>query len=249
MNRRLALKQLMLVMGMSAVNPVSALDLGKALDAAKSLAKSASITDEDIKSYFALMSKEYDAQNQVAPDNDPYAKRLASLTKGLDQYDGQAFNYKVYLTSDVNAFAMGDGTVRIYSGLMDLMTDDEVRYVIGHEMGHVKAGHSKARMQTALNTSALRDAASAAGGRASALSNSQLGDLVENVIKAQHSQGNERQADDYAMNFLKTNKYSPMAAVTALEKLVKLSGGGGGGWTATHPSPAERAARMRQQAA
>ena len=249
MDRRLALKQMMLMLGVSAISPVSALDLGKALDAAKSLTKSASITDDEIKSYFSLMSKEYDAQNQVAAANDPYAKRLDTLTKNLTQYDGQDFNYKVYLTPDVNAFAMGDGTVRIYSGLMDLMTDDEVRYVIGHEMGHVKSGHSKARMQTALNTSALRDLTNAAGGTASAISNSQLGDLVENVIKAQHSQGNERQADDYAMKFLKTNKYSPMAAVTALEKLVKLSGGGGGGWTATHPAPAERAARMRQQAA
>lgn len=124
-----------------------------------------------------------------------------------------------------------------------------MRYVIGHEMGHVKSGHSKARMQTALNTSALRNVASAAGGTASALSNSQLGDLVESVIRAQHSQGNERQADDYAMKFLKDYKYSPMAAVTALEKLVKLLGGCGGGWTATHPAPAERAERMRQQAA
>lgn len=249
MDRRTALKQLMLIMGVSSALPASALDLGKALSAAKSLGQSASINDNDIKNYFSLMSKEYDAQNQVAPESDPYAKRLATLTHGLNTYDGQDFNYKVYLTSDVNAFAMGDGTVRVYSGLMDLMTDDEVRYVIGHEMGHVKSGHSKARMKTALNTSALRDIASAAGGTAQQLSSSELGNLVENVIKAQHSQGNEREADDYAMAFLKKNKYTPMAAVTALEKLDKLSGGGGGGWTATHPAPAERAKRMRAQMA
>lgn len=34
-------------------------------------------------------------------------------------YDGYTFRYKVYLSPTVNAFAMADGTIRIYSGLMD----------------------------------------------------------------------------------------------------------------------------------
>ena len=44
---------------------------------------------------------------------------------------------------------------------------------------------------------------------------SQLGDLFEKSIRAQHSQGNEREADDYSMQFMKKNKYAPMACVTA----------------------------------
>ena len=59
-----------------------------------------------------------------------YAKRLTKLTKGLDSYDGLDLNFAVYLTEEVNAFAMADGTVRLYSGLLDRMTDDEVRYVV-----------------------------------------------------------------------------------------------------------------------
>ena len=35
---------------------------------------------------------------------------------------------------------MANGTVRVYAGLLDAMTDDEVRFVIGHEVGHVKLG-------------------------------------------------------------------------------------------------------------
>jgi putative metalloprotease len=35
----------------------------------------------------------------------------------------------------VNAFATADGTIRIYSGLMEMMTDDELIFVIGHEIG------------------------------------------------------------------------------------------------------------------
>ena len=246
MDRREGMKQIMLLLGISATVPLQAFNFDKAMDAAAGLGKAASITDADIKSYYSQLSKEYDSQNKVASSGSKYGKRLASLTKGLNSYDGQKFNYKVYLTSDVNAFAMGDGTVRIYSGLMDLMTDDEVRYVIGHEMGHIKAGHSKKRMQTALTTSAFHDALSATGGKAAQLSDSELGSLFEKVIKAQHSQSNEREADDYALQFLKAKKYNPMAAVTALQKLDKLSGGGGG-WLSTHPAPKDRANRMLKQ--
>jgi putative metalloprotease len=65
-------------------------------------------------------------------------------------------NYKVYETKDVNAFAMANGCIRVYSGLMDMMNDNEVEAVIGHEMGHVALGHVKKGMQVALGTNAVR---------------------------------------------------------------------------------------------
>jgi putative metalloprotease len=40
---------------------------------------------------------------------------------------------------------MGDGTVRVYSGLVGKMTDDEMRCVIGDEIGHVKRDNGKKR--------------------------------------------------------------------------------------------------------
>ncbi len=38
------------------------------------------------------------------------------------------------MAKDVNAFAMANGCIRVYSGLMDMMTDNEVEAVIGHEI-------------------------------------------------------------------------------------------------------------------
>ncbi len=42
-----------------------------------------------------------------------------------------------------NAFAIGMDryTLVVTSGLVDLMDDDELRCVIGHELGHIKSGH------------------------------------------------------------------------------------------------------------
>ena len=43
---------------------------------------------------------------------------------------------------------MADGTIRVYSGLMDLMTDDELLFVIGHEMGHVAVSYTHLTLPT-----------------------------------------------------------------------------------------------------
>jgi putative metalloprotease len=250
MERRKLMTLVALASGVSAVSPVwAAVDFGKVLQAGADLGKSESLKDEDLKKYFDQMSADMDRRNKVAAAGSPYASRLANLTSGLSRYDGLALNYKVYMTPQINAFAMANGTVRIYSGLMDKFSDDEVRYVIGHEIGHVKAGHTKARMQTALRTSALRNAVGAAGGTAGAIADSQLGALFEQVIKSQHSQKNEHEADDYSMRFMKKNKYAAQACVSALEKLAAMSGGGDAHWLSTHPSPKERAQRMKSQVA
>lgn len=57
----------------------------------------------------------------------------------------------------INAYTAGyDDNVLlvIYSGAVDLLTDDELRYVVGHEMGHIKSGHSLYHYMAALLGSA-----------------------------------------------------------------------------------------------
>lgn len=223
------------------------LNLKKALGAGKDLVAAESISDADLKSQFDDVAAETDKMNPIAGPKDPYGKRIAALSKGLQSHDGLNLDIKAYLVKDVNAFAMGNGTIRVFAGLMDQFTDDEVRYVIGHEIGHVKAGHSKKRMQAALRASALQKGAGAAGGTVGRMASSELGDLFKKVVVAQHSQSNEKEADDYAMNFMKTKGYQPMGAVTALEKLAAMDGDKKNPlqFLATHPSPGARAKRMR----
>jgi putative metalloprotease len=241
-------RQSLLLLPAAALAPQSfAFDLGKALGAAKSVTTAASLSDDEVRAQSRRMVEQMDAQAQVAPTASAHAKRLAALTASCREDNGLKLNYKVYMTQDVNAFATADGSIRFYSGLMDMMTDDEIRYVIGHEIGHVQAGHSKKRMQLALSSGALQQAAAAAGGKAAVLADSELGELFVKVVRAQHSQGNENEADDYAMQFLSRRKHDRKAAVTALEKLDKLSGGGSSNWLSTHPAPRDRAERMRTQ--
>lgn len=137
-----------------------------------------------------------DQKSQIATASSKYAVRLAQVVRGMPtSVNGKTANYKVYVTPSVNAWAMANGCIRVYSGLMDLMNDDELRGVIGHEIGHVALGHSKASLQTAYAASALRRLVASAGGVTAALSQSQSGDLCEKSINAQFLQSQEGAAD------------------------------------------------------
>lgn len=103
-----------------------------------------SLSDAQVKTLSDRACKEMDAKAKIAPANSEYSQRLNKIAAALgDNINGQPVNYKVYETKDVNAFAMANGCIRVYSGLMDLMNDNEVEAVIGHEMGHVALGHVK----------------------------------------------------------------------------------------------------------
>ena len=247
MNRREAIVTLPgIILFTTTFDAAAGIDVGGMIGAATDAAKAASLTDQQVRDYASQMAAYEDKRATIAPAGNPYATRLAALTSGLADDGGLKLNFKVYMVKQVNAFAMADGTIRFYSGLMDMMTDDELRYVAGHEIGHVKSGHTKKRMQTALAASAAQKGVASSGTKAAVLADSQMGDLIVQVVRAQHSQGNEKEADDFAMGFMSRRKYDRKACVTALEKLAKMSGGGGASWLSTHPSPQERADRMRK---
>lgn len=204
-------------------------------------AKALTLSDDEVIASAAKACEYMDTQNTVAADSDPYAQRLANLTAGLENEDGLSLNFKVYQVDELNAFAMANGCVRVYTGLMDEFTDDELRGVIGHEIGHVKLGHSKDQMKKALLSGAGRDLIAAEGGTVGSLASSQLGDIAETVLQAQFSRSDESDADEYGYEFMVRNGFAPEALATGLEKLP-----GEGGLTSSHPGSAQRAARIRE---
>jgi len=202
----------------------------------------ATITNDDLIQMSKEMRAVGDKENKVAPPNNKYAQRLARLTDGLKKEDGLDLNFKVYLTPEVNANATADGSIRMYSGLMDMMTDEEIFYVIGHEIGHVKNGDSLKQIRTAYLSSGLIKAAGAAHAGIAALTDSELGGLLHTAINAQYSQKAEYEADLYGYNMMKKYKVNTKGAVSALRKIDTL--GESGGFLASHPNSADRANRL-----
>jgi putative metalloprotease len=193
-------------------------------------AQSLTITDAQVAQYAKEYVQHLDAKNPVCRADDAdrgkrdAAERLAGIVSAVPADLARELNLNIlaYYVIDVNAFATASGDIRVFAGLMDLMTDDQVLAVVGHEIGHVANKDSKDAFVTALRVSALKDAVGSAGGAAARLTDSQLGQLAEAMANARYSQGQESQADAYGHEFLKKCGKDPAAMASSLGVLLKL---------------------------
>ncbi|SOY49253.1 putative Peptidase M48, Ste24p family; putative exported protein [Cupriavidus taiwanensis] len=205
-----------------------------------SLFTAATLSDSNVKTLSDQSCAEMDKKNTIAAANSTYARRLATVMTGLGN-TGLPLDAKVYMTKDINAWAMANGCVRVYSGLMDLLSDDEVRGVVGHEIGHVALGHTKAAMQVAYTAAAARGLLGSTGiASLTALSSSQIGALAEQFVNAQFSQRQETAADDYSFDLLTKNGANRQALASAFRKMSTLDGGQSS-MLSSHPGSLERA--------
>lgn len=168
--KKIFMKWAFFMLCMAVTMPAMAQFNVKALKGAAKAVKAVTLTDAQMAEYVKEYIDWMDTHNQVCADDNEYIIRLKKLTEGLTDVEGIPLNFKVYYVIDVNAFACADGSVRIFSSLMDIMTDDELLGVIGHEVGHVAHKDSKNGFRTALLTSALKDGISSQGGTAAKLS-------------------------------------------------------------------------------
>lgn len=216
------------------------------------MATAATLTDAQVAAYSRQAVQQMDAKNPVAGPNDPYTQRLNRIVSRHRTVSGLPINYKVYKVADVNAFATADGSVRVFKGLMDIMSDSELLAIMGHEIGHVVNRDSRDGMKKALQRSAVRNVGAAQSGVVGRLSRSQLGGAVDSFFGARFSRQQETEADDYSYEFMKRNGYSVMALATSFEKLAKLSGGGQASkltqFMSSHPDSKSRAERVRSRA-
>ena len=125
--KKALLKVAVMLLCLAGVTPAMAqFNLKKAVGGAVKAAKAVTLTDEQMTEYVKEYIDWMDKHNQVCADDDPYTVRLKKLTEGLTEVEGMPLNFKVYYVIDVNAFACADGSVRVFSSLMDIMTDEEL---------------------------------------------------------------------------------------------------------------------------
>ncbi len=231
-------------------------NVGRGLKAVGKAAQALTLSDADMAQYVKEYIDWMDKNNPVTAADNPYTKRLDSITAGMTSVEGIPLNFKVYDVIDVNAFACPDGSIRVFSSLMDIMSDDELLGVIGHEIGHIAKKHSKSSMKQALLTSALKDAVASSSNKVATLTDSQLGSLGEALASAKHSRKHEDEADDYGYEFLKSHGKNPLAMALAFKKLQQMEQEAGASKTSkinqlfsTHPELDKRIERMEKRAA
>jgi predicted Zn-dependent protease len=191
----------------------------------------------------------------------PRVEKVREITNRLVKHavrvrpDAKDWKWEVQVINDpktVNAFCMAGGKMAIYTGMWEKLkaTDDEIAQVMGHEIAHALADHTRERMSTAMTTAAATTAAAIAiGSRDSgpgaglALTGAQLAAVL--AITLPNSRKGEAEADQIGIELAARAGYDPKAAVTLWDKMGKL-GNAAPEFLSTHPSPENRAARLAE---
>ncbi|ESU28992.1 yggG protein [Flavobacterium limnosediminis JC2902] len=239
------------VLGLQNTN--AQINLGeKALGAVQKGITGFTFSDADAANLSREAVAKMDKENPVADDKDPYTIRLKKVFGKHASENGLKLNFKVYKLKEVNAFATADGSVRVYSGLMDIMDDNELLAVIGHEIGHVANHDSRDAIKAAYQKEALTDAVASQSADVAKLTDSQLGKIGNAMIDSKHSRKQESEADLYSYDFMKRNGYNVNAVESAFTILAKLSEGKEASFIekmlSSHPEAKERAANAKARA-
>jgi predicted Zn-dependent protease len=193
----------------------------------------------------------------------PRAQRVKEITDKLVKEavrvrpDSAKWSWEVQVIDDpktVNAFCMAGGKMAIYTGMWDQLkaTDDEIAQVMGHEIAHALADHTRERMSIAMTTAVATTAAAIVVGTRDmgpgaglALTGAQLASVL--AIQLPNSRQGESEADQIGIELAARAGYDPKSAVTLWDKMGKLGGGKGPPeFLSTHPSPQNRAARLAE---
>lgn len=164
-----------------------------------------------------------DKNNTVLADDNAYVTRLSKLVaKNYTSVDGLALNYKVYENAEINLLGTADGSIRVYSGMMDALNDDELLAVIAVQIGHIANKDTRdALMKVASGDNATK-ASTAQLEKLLSMSGEKVGTVVNELIQIPYSEDQSKAADTYAYDLLKTNKNNTSGLASALKKFAAM---------------------------
>ena len=251
--KKLALFGALVVMLATSCSSLKIVDQNAALNAGAAAVQALTISDAQVKELCVQYMAETDGQNTILPADNSYTQRLNRIMAKFHNISDLNVNYKVYQSNTVNAFASGDGSIRVYSGLMDKMTDDELFAVIGHELGHLKNKDVRDAYRAAYLIVAARYGIGAFNQTAGAIATGFLGDLGQELAQNAYSRKQEYEADEASFQYCITNGVDAFAMYRALNVLIGLNGnsstqGAVAQMFSTHPDSAKRATRIKEMA-
>ena len=165
------------------------------------------------------------------------------------------WEFAVFDSPELNAFALPGGKVGIYTGILNLATtDDELAIVIGHEIAHVTARHGGERLSVqqglALGGAVLGGAAQGQLSQG-ALQAVQLAyGIGSQLAVLPHSRLQETEADRIGLRYAARAGYDPRAALTFWQKMNQQAQASGvPKFLRTHPSGEDRMQELQQEMA
>jgi len=180
-------------------------------------------------------------EDDILPDDHPLVRQIASIGNVLTDANGMPRHDYILVDSDeVNAFVVGGNTVFVYTGILPILQNvSGAAMVLGHEMGHVLAGHPVEGMAQALGTIAVSLALSIFG-----TGNELAMDLFEILFRLPKARDAELEADAIGYALMSRAGFDREEAVNVYERMMIATGedeqGQWDDWDQTHPIWATR---------
>jgi predicted Zn-dependent protease len=163
------------------------------------------------------------------------------LGQAMADISGAAYkwHFGVIKSDAINAFAMPGGYILLSSGLLkSLESEDELAFVLAHEVAHVVRRHHYQVVQR----QRLADQAAKGLQAVTTSDTAKLAQASGQIYARGLDKSAEFESDRMGVEYLTRAGYDPSAAINVLEKLQRFNGTDLRAELlfATHPSPAER---------
>ena len=148
---------------------------------------------------------------------------------------------KIYIldTPEINACCLPNGTIIVFRGLLEKHNDDELAWVIAHELGHGVAHHSAEMLSKAMIQELAIDSFIDKDSGLLKIAGTHIAAFITNL---KYSRTQENEADRLALLFMNKAGFNMQGAITALNKF-KVEAGENSKWAewlSTHPHPENR---------
>lgn len=181
-------------------------------------------------------------------DADPRWQRILAQTghrlAGRLARRGRQFAFHALAGPQLNAFALPGGFVYVTRPLLEVCAarDDELAFVLAHEMAHVVRGHVMDR----LVSSTLLNVASRASPAARMMNKGML-EAALKLLQNAYSREQEIEADQFAVRLMLSAGMDPLAGATVLGKLNDFADDPGelSSYFSTHPPLTARIDKIR----
>ena len=160
------------------------------------------------------------------PTVNQYVQRVGRELGAKSHRPTVPYSFRVVEASHINAYAFPGGSIACTRGiLLNLDNEAQLAALLGHEIGHVSARHSAARMSQGI----LLQAAVAGAAIAVATKDSRyapvagtVGALGSGLLLAKYSRDDERQADSLGLDYMVRCGHNPEGMTGLMRMLTGL---------------------------
>ncbi len=208
-------------------------------------------------SQLAVQAWEQQKQAEKISTDPKYTTRLDRVAQRVLRAAGESpfeWEYKVFESDALNAFALPGNKIGFYTGILDIMeNDDQIAVVMGHEVGHVRFRHSSERYsQSSFAGLGAQVVEKVAGGEGASTSAQLAGFFGMKAVELGYllpfSRKHELEADKFGLRVMNQAGYDPQQALVFWRKMA-AGGSSTPEFFSTHPSDETRIAQLQREIA